>query len=413
VRLPVPPLPPRLRALGPLAVGVLLAVCGLVVLLLVRRETGSEGFAVGLALAALPVPFLVGAFRWLDGVAPKPWRHLAFAFAWGACAATLAALLVNGLLVRLLTGDDAVLAPASSDPLDTLELTVIAPVVEEAAKAAAVVLLFLHRPHSFHGVLSGIAAAGVTASGFAFTENVLYLGSAVTQDRASDGVGSTVAAFFIRIVMAPFAHPVFTALTGVGLGLAAALGPGAPGRRVWRVALPVLGLAAAMGLHSAWNASTSLSFFGFAAVYGLLMLPVFVLLTWVAVWSRVRELRTVREALPQYAAAGWLYAAEPSALGSPRARSGARRIARKDHGWAGLRAVAGYQATATSLALLRRRAERGTAGPGFVARERALLARLWELREVAAAPTLAAEAEQRRLAREEAGEDPGERCATA
>ncbi|MGP3971374.1 PrsW family intramembrane metalloprotease [Streptomyces sp. 6N223] len=400
MRLHVPPLPPRVRALGlPVTVGVPLAVCGLIVLALVRRETGPDGFAVGLALAALPVPFLVGTFRWLDGVAPKSWRQLAFAFAWGACAATLAALVVNGLLVRLLTGDDAVLAPASSDPLDTLELTVIAPVVEEAAKAAAVLLLFLHRPHSFHGVLSGIAAAGVTATGFAFTENVLYLGSAVTQDRASDGVGSTVATFFVRVVMAPFAHPVFTALTGLGLGLAAALGPG---RRAWRVALPALGLAAAMGLHSAWNASTSLSLHGFAAVYGLLMLPVFVLLAWVAVWSRGRELRTVREALPQYAAAGWLYAAEPSALGSPRARAGARRIARKDQGWAGLRAVAGYQATATSLALLRRRAERGTAGPDFVARERALLGRLWQLREVAAAPTLAAEAEQRRLAREEA-----------
>jgi protease PrsW len=384
-----PHVPPH--ALRTLAIGVPLALCGLLVLALVRRETGPEGFAVGLALAALPVPFLLGVFRWLDGVAPKPARQLAFAFAWGACAATLVAMVVNGLLVQILTGDTATLAPRPSDPLDSLQLTVIAPVVEEAAKATAVLLLFLHRPHAFDGVLAGIAAAGITATGFAFTENVLYLGSAVTQDRLNEAYGAdtaTLSTFFVRVVLAPFAHPVFTALTGVGLGVAAAL---APRRRLWRAVLPVLGLAAAMGLHSAWNASTSLSLTGFAAVYGLLMMPVFGLLGWLAVWSRERELRAVREALPQYAAAGWLYAAEPGALGSLRSRSSARRLARKDHGLAGMRAVVGYQAAATSLAVLRRRAERlgGTAVPHFAARERALLARMWQLREVAAPPTLA------------------------
>ena len=61
------------------------------------------------------------------------------------------------------------------------------------------------------------------------------------------------ATFFVRGVMAPFAHPLFTSLTGLGLGLAA-LREGAP----WRVA-PVVGLFGAMVLHSLWNTSAGLA----------------------------------------------------------------------------------------------------------------------------------------------------------
>ncbi|TXS07028.1 PrsW family intramembrane metalloprotease, partial [Streptomyces sp. wa22] len=50
-----------------------LALCGLVILALVRQQTGTEGFLVGLGLAVLPVPLLMAAFRWLDRVEPGPW----------------------------------------------------------------------------------------------------------------------------------------------------------------------------------------------------------------------------------------------------------------------------------------------------------------------------------------------------
>lgn len=54
------------------AVTVALALCGLVILALVREQTGPEGFLVGLGLAVLPVPLLLSAFRWLDRVEPGP-----------------------------------------------------------------------------------------------------------------------------------------------------------------------------------------------------------------------------------------------------------------------------------------------------------------------------------------------------
>src|ERR1044072_7028469 len=84
------------KALRATALIGLLSLSGLVILALVREQTGTKGFMVGLGLAVLPVPLIISVFRWLDRVDPKPWRNLIFAFAWGACAATLVALIANG-----------------------------------------------------------------------------------------------------------------------------------------------------------------------------------------------------------------------------------------------------------------------------------------------------------------------------
>ncbi|MEU0373030.1 PrsW family intramembrane metalloprotease [Streptomyces sp. NPDC006283] len=379
----------RSRALRAGVMITLLALCGLVILVLVREQTGTHGFLVGLGLATLPVPLLLAAFRWLDRVEPGPWRNLLFAFAWGACAAALIAIIANTFATRWI-------ATATADPAsaDTLGATVIAPVVEESAKAAAIMMIFVFRRRDFTGIVDGVVIAGFTATGFAFTENILYLGNAFGEDQAmgASGLASvTAATFFVRIVMSPFAHPLFTVLTGIGFGVAA-LGARRR-RRLRRTALPMLGLALAMGMHALWNGSASLlGPWGFYAVYGAFMVPAFGLLTWLTIWTRQRELRTISDELPAYAAAGWMSAAEPSALSSMRARAMARDFARRMYGPAAGHAVSEYEAFATSLAFLRHRAHRGAAGPDFVEREQELLHHLWQRRAVAG-PSLAYAAE--------------------
>lgn len=419
----------RSRTLRVVAVFSVLALCGLVILALVRDQTGTQGFLVGLGLAVLPVPVLMTAFRWLDRVEPGPWRNMLFAFAWGACAAALVAIIANSFATRWI-------ATATADPgsADTLGATVIAPVVEESAKAAAVLLLFLFRRRDFGGIVDGVVVAGFTATGFAFTENILYLGNAFGEDQmmGSGFASVTAATFFMRAVMSPFAHPLFTVLTGVGFGIAAS---SACHQRVRRIALPLLGLLLAMGMHALWNGSSAFGPYGFYAVYGAFMVPVFGLVTWLAIWARLRELRTLGVELPAYAAAGWLSPAEPLALSSMRARGMARGVARqrtaaaaaaaaaggpygrphshafhpayapahahhpaharipaaarmerkevKAQGRAAARTVAEYESFATSLAFLRRQARRGTAGPDFAERERELLHHLWQRRETA------------------------------
>ncbi|MER5211204.1 PrsW family intramembrane metalloprotease [Streptomyces sp. NPDC002838] len=356
----------------------LLTLSGLVILALVREQTGTEGFLVGLGLAVLPVPLLIAVFRWLDRVEPGPWRNLLFAFAWGACAAALIAIVANSFATRWI-------ATATADPssADTLGATVIAPVVEECAKAAAVLLVFLFRRRDFTGIVDGVVIAGVTATGFAFTENILYLGTAFGTDQLTgdSGIASvTAATFFVRVIMSPFAHPLFTVLTGIGFGIAALSGDR---QHVRRVLLPLSGLLLAMGMHAIWNGSSTFGEYGFFAVYAAFMVPAFGLLTWLVIWTRQRELKTVREELPAYTVAGWLTPAEPYALGSMRARQLARDYARHHGGRSAARAVAQYEAYATSLAFLRHRGRRGRAGADFVVRERELLHELWRRREVA------------------------------
>ncbi|MFC0055595.1 PrsW family intramembrane metalloprotease [Streptomyces actinomycinicus] len=360
------------------ALSSLLALSGLVILALVRRQTGTEGFLVGLGLAVLPVPWLIAAFRWLDRVQPGPWRNLVFAFAWGACAAALIAIVANSFATRWIA--TSVADPASAD---TLGATVIAPIVEESAKAAAVLLVFLFRRRDFTGIVDGMVIAGITATGFAFTENILYLGTAFGTDQLTGdrGIASvTAATFFVRIVMSPFAHPLFTVLTGIGFGIAAL---SAERQHARRILLPVCGLLLAMSMHAFWNSSSTFGEYGFFAVYAAFMVPAFALLTWLAVFTRQRELRTVRAELPAYVVAGWLGPGEPFALGSMRARRMARDYARHHHGRPAAREVARYEGDATSLATLRQRGRRGKAGADFVVRERELLDGLWQRRHVA------------------------------
>lgn len=379
----------RSKAVRATALILLLALSGLVLLALVREQTGTRGFLVGLGLAVFPVPLLVMAFRWLDRVEPSPWRNVIFAFTWGSCAAALVAITANSFAVRWIA-----VATADPDGADTLGATVVAPVVEESAKAVAILLIFLFRRRHFTGIVDGVVVAGFTATGFAFTENILYLGNAFGEDQAFgfSGLGSvTAGTFFVRVIMSPFAHPLFTVLTGIGFGLVA-LSPARRGRarawiRVRRIALPLLGLLLAMGMHALWNGAASFGPLGFYAVYGLFMVPVFAFLTWLSIWTRQRELRLLGAELPAYAAAGWLDPAEPLALSSMRARSLAQGYAARCHGPGGARAVAEYEGSATALAFLRYRARRGVASPeaaaAFTDRERELLHHLWQRKRIA------------------------------
>ncbi|MFQ6198523.1 PrsW family glutamic-type intramembrane protease [Streptomyces sp. NPDC000405] len=362
------------------AVFLLLALCGLIILALVREQTGTEGFLVGLGLAVLPVPLLIAAFRWMDRVEPKPWKSLIFAFAWGACAATLVAILANGYATKWLL---TTVAGAQREDAAGWGATFVAPVVEESAKAAAILLLYLFRRRDFNGIVDGVVVAGITATGFAFTENILYLGNAFANDQSFgyEGLRSTTAAtFFVRVLMSPFAHPLFTSMTGLGFGLAATL---PQHRRLLRWLVPVGALLTAMLLHGLWNGSATLPGAGFLAVYALFMVPVFALLTWLTLWSRQNELRTIQTHLPAYQSAGWLTPPEPHALSSMRARGIARDLARRHGGPTAARIVAEYISYATSLAFLRHRALRGTPDPAFGAREAELLHHLWQRREVA------------------------------
>ncbi|WP_380174047.1 PrsW family intramembrane metalloprotease [Kineococcus sp. DHX-1] len=336
-------LAPRVRAsaLAPVTV-LVLVVCGLLSLGAVTAEVGWRGLLPGLALAAVPVGPVLATVLWLDRHEAEPPHLLAFAFGWGACVASLGALVLNTGASRLLDG-------AVGDVTNTS--VVVAPVVEEVLKGLGVLLLLLRQRRQFDGVVDGIVYAAFVGVGFAYLENVLYLGRALGDDQPD----SLVVVFVLRCLVSPFAHPLFTMAVGVGLGIAAR--HRSPGRRV---GAPVLGLVVAVVLHALWNASASSGVASFVELFLLLQVPVFAAAVAVAVVARVRESRLIVRHLQVYARTGWLGESEVAVLASSRARRQARSAAAGRGGRAAAQAVREFQETATELAFRRDRLRRGT-----------------------------------------------------
>ncbi len=119
-----------------------------------------------------------------------------------------------------------------------------APVVEELAKAATLVLLIVLSRRSFAGTLDGIVYGGLVGVGFAFTENVVYLTFAVLQG----GESGLWRAVYVRALLGGWNHAAFTATTGAAIGWS--WQTARPGGR-WLV--PAVGLALATLQHVVWN----------------------------------------------------------------------------------------------------------------------------------------------------------------
>jgi RsiW-degrading membrane proteinase PrsW (M82 family) len=330
-----------------------LAISGLVVLGLVGTAVGGGGVVVGALCALLPVAPVVAAFLWIDRWEPEPPRLLFVAFLWGASVAALTALLVNSSATVLV---DAVVGRGSGEVIGP---TLVAPVVEEAVKGAFVVGLLMWRRREFDGIVDGIVYAGLVAAGFAFTENILYIGRAFVEEAMVGQSGGVLAVLLLRGVLSPFAHPLFTAMIGIGAGIAAT--SRSPALRVLAL---LAGYVLAVVLHALWNGSAVL--FGglvFLGVYAFVMVPLFLAMIGLVAWQRRREQRTVAAQLPGFAQAGWIAPSEVQLLSSLAGRRGWRAAVRRRSGRAAAEAVAAYQSAVTELAFLRARMARGTVGP--------------------------------------------------
>jgi hypothetical protein len=142
---------------------------------------------------------------------------------------------------------------------------------------------------------------------------------------------------------------VFTAMTGIGLGIAAT-----SRSNTVRIAAPLLGLAAAMGLHSLWNTSAGLAGgLGFLSVYAVVMVPAFLSLLAVVVAAMVRERSVIGQFLAPEVASGVLSPADLQVLSSLSGRRRALRAARRQ-GPAARRTRRELQHAAIELAFLRR-----------------------------------------------------------
>jgi len=327
------------RATGaPIGVLILLAVLAAALLFAVGAQHPA-GLAVGTPLTALAMSVVLAGYFWLDRWEPEPARLLLLAFLWGAVVAVVISL---------------VLELATSEVLGSgIVLRLVGPAIEEAAKGAFVLLMLTGaRRREFDGVVDGLVYAGFTAVGFAFVEDIGYIAESFGQ-----GTETTVTTVVLRLVLAPFAHPLFTSLIGLGFGLAINR------RGTDRWLYPAAGYLGAVALHALWNSSLAFGLAGYLVVYVVIMVPALVATVLVARYHRARERDVVNRQLPAMVYYRWITPAEAGWLASIAARRQWLREVRGRSGPDAARTLQAFQQAATELAFLRDRVERGVGPP--------------------------------------------------
>lgn len=194
-----------------------------------------EAIVTGGALAFPAVVVYLTVPRLLDRYDPEPGWALLLVFVWGATAACGFSATINS----------AVHASLGATAASVLS----APIVEEFFKALALFAMRFFWKREFDGVVDGIIYATFVALGFAAVENVVYYtGAGMRAD------GDVTVTFVMRGILTPWAHPLFTSMTGIGFGLAR------ESERRWvRVTAPFVGYFGAVLLHMIWNGSAALS----------------------------------------------------------------------------------------------------------------------------------------------------------
>ena len=211
-----PPKKPRLPSW--LSVPVILA--GLVVVPALIFIT--VGYPIVLPLALVPLLIVFPALAWLDRVEPEPRSSRIHALLFGATVAALVSAIVNSIT-----------AAAAGEKVAAV---LSAPIIEETMKALGIV--WAVRRLEVDNVMDGLVYAGWVGLGFAVCEDFIYLSSAGEP-------ASLVAVFVLRTLLTPFAHPLFTAWTGLAIGLAVE-----KRRPLWTAGW---GLVLAIACHMAWN----------------------------------------------------------------------------------------------------------------------------------------------------------------
>jgi RsiW-degrading membrane proteinase PrsW (M82 family) len=362
---------PRGNAAFTVVVTVLVLLCAVPMTLIVGVSSAPRVTVLAALLAAVPVGPLIACLLWLDRYEPEPRRLLVGGLLWGVFVATAIALLLEGVggFVGGIT--------------NTQMLEVGAPVTEEASKGLFLLLLLWWRRAELDGVLDGVVYAGMVGVGFAFTENILYLASAY--DGAGGvgpgGVQALTGTFVLRCLVSPFAHPLFTACTGVGVGIAVN-----SRNRTTRILAPIAGYACAVAAHAIWNTATVFGPGNFVTVYLILLAPAFLAAVALAIWVRRSEGRMLAGALADAARRGLLPATDIAWVVDLDARRRSRAYARARGGPEAEHAMKEYQQAVVELGFLHSRYLRGVPPPDFVERGRDYVARISAIRPSIAFP---------------------------
>lgn len=238
------------------------------------------GLLLALLAGAAPSLVYVGALYWADRYEKEPKRLLAAAFVWGAIPAVALALAAE--LFFQLPPD--LLGPQA---LEAVRLGLVAPVLQEMLKGAAVLFISWRYRREFDDVLDGIIYGAMVGFGFAMTGNVIsYVGSFLVW-----GFEGLSGAAFAEGVIDAMDQALYTAAFGIGLGLARLA------RKRWqRWTFGVGGFVLAVATH-ALHTVLAHNLLGLNSVTVMTTAAGVIMVGIVAVWSLARQHQCLRTEL--------------------------------------------------------------------------------------------------------------------
>jgi RsiW-degrading membrane proteinase PrsW (M82 family) len=316
----------------------------------------------GAVIAVLPVPLYLALALWIDRYEKEPIRMLGWAFLWGGTVAIFFSGIINT------EGGSFVTERLGAGAGEVYSHVISAPIVEETTKAIALLILFFWKKDEFDNVIDGIIYAAMVGLGFAMVENFVYYGRAL----AEGGVEGGLQVFVMRGVLSPFGHPIYTAMTGIGLGLSRR-----SNNTSMKFAAPLAGLMAAIMLHALWNGVGVVLPGESGLIFRLFVYMPFLVIAVLAV-ARIalgREGHVIRQYLTPELQSGLITQQEYDTLGSVtgRLRSSFRALRSGFDSW---RAYSRFAQTATELAFHRDRVARGLTSVDAASREAAYVSLL-------------------------------------
>jgi len=335
-----PPLPAPVRKVGaPLAAIIGLGtLVGLILSLLTAVDPG--GTVLGFALSSLAMTCVLLCYLWLDRWEPEPPRLLVLAFLWGASVAVVLSVAFEHVIEQSFG--------LGGEKPSFVTVAIGAPVIEEAAKGAFLLLMMTGRRRAELNTMTDcLIYAGFTAVGFSWLENIFYIASGET-------VAGSLAIAGMRLVLGPFAHPLFTTMIGIGVYFALQ-----QRSLLAKAGFLLLGYLAAVVMHGLWNGSALLGASTYLGVYVLWMMPIFGLAITLAVVSRRRERHIIASKLPGLVAYGLVTPPEATWLGSLQSRKTAVASARRFGGRRAAWSVKRFTMAVVELAYVRDRIDRG------------------------------------------------------
>lgn len=265
---------------------------------------------ISIIAATIPVLIYIGIIYWVDRYEKEPGWLLAATFLWGAIPSIIIAYVVNSVL------GIPFYYLVSEATADAMVASLIAPIVEETIKGAAVLGIFLLWKDEIDSPLDGIIYGAMVGLGFALVENVFYY---VGQYQAG-GLEAWGWNVFFRGLVFGLNHALYTSITGLGIATARLTT-----HPLIKILAPIAGWSTAVLLHAIHNFTVSFGnlFFlvGILSDWGGIFLTLVIIL-----WALLQE-------------RAWLkyYLAEEVAIGTLTTRqyeiacSGRKRIRQRWH----------------------------------------------------------------------------------